>query len=520
MQSQTVINFLTSSITYRENKGYSNGYIQNMYLDQNNTMRNFWGYEKLTNFPNPLCAFTIDITNNYYFAITENNKFVIYNTNYNPLLTININAFTLTNDIVQNILNPSFCDIIQTPDGNLVIINGGFCGLFLVKIPRDDNNNIIIGQVDFLQYPYQPNVDYNPNTEQFSRLKFPKYLEYFDDKIFVTDGSLNLVYFSSNLFSNAPAIWQSIAISSRPDKIQKAVRIERVLCIVGENCVEMYYPTGDEFGFAKYNWLVESGTQFSNSITVINGKLVFLGSNENSSPEITIIDLKEQRIKELNQNGLSIIFESLVKTDQAFGLNFSPSGQSFYILHYSPEKTLLINIDTNDYFFLTDENKKTARMDKILRNLNQWIFLANNGQIYEMSADIYSYDNNCIPMRIKPPLTQSDLNFTLKKLIVLARPHTVNIQNIYQEGWINIYANTDLTASTDGIQSNYDMQKCYSLLLNYKRTRYFDENVPSNTYNVCQMYADVSQIVANTNNNEKIFFPVILSKFDVEVEFV
>jgi hypothetical protein len=122
-------------------------------------------------------------------------------------------------------------------------------------------------------------------------------------------------------------------------------------------------------------------------------------------------------------------------------------------------------------------------------------------------------------MRIKPPLTQSDLSFTLKKLIVLTRPHTVNIQNIYQEGYITIYANTDLTASTDGIQSNYDMQKCYSLLLNYKRTRYYDENVPSNIYNVCQMYADVSQIVANTTDNEKIFFPVIFSKFDVEVEF-
>jgi hypothetical protein len=518
MDSKAVINFLTSSTTHRENFGLSNGYIQNMYLDENNLMRNFWGYKKLTDFPSRLTAFLIDITGNYYFGITAQNEFVIYSKTFTPLLTINIAAFILTNDIIKNFINATYCDIIQTPDGNLVLTNGGFCGLFLVKIPRDDNRNIVLSGVGLSQYPYAPSIDYNPTTKQFSRLKFPKYLEFFDDKVLVTDGALNLVYFSSNLFAPATTIWNSIAISSRADKIQKAVRIERTLCIVGENCVEFWYPSQDEFGFAKYNWLVESGTIFSNSITVINGKLVYLGSNDNSSPEVTIINLKEQGAKELNQNGLSIIFENLLESDQVFGLNFSPAGQSFYILHYSGDKSLLININTNDYFFLTDENKKTAKMDKILRNDNQWIFLANNGQIYQMSSDIYDYDGKQIPMIIKPSLTQSDLNFTLKKLIVLMRPHTIKINNINDDGYIQIYANTDSTASTEGIQSNYTMEKSYELTLDYKRTRYFDENVPSNVYNVCQMYAEISQIIAIIDD-KKVFFPVIFAKFDVEVEF-
>ena len=98
------------------------------------------------------------------------------------------------------------------------------------------------------------------------------------------------------------------------------------------------------------------------------------------------------------------------------------------------------------------------------------------------------------------------------------RPHFNKTSHIENEGFIDIYGNTESSASTEGIQSNYNMQICYRVPINYERTRYFDENVPSVVYNVCQMYAKVSQIVA-TYGETKVFFPVIFAKFDVEVEF-
>ena len=514
-----IINFLTTSTTHRENFGLSNGYVQNMYLDDNNFMRNFWGYKKITDFLSPLVAFAIDVTGNYYFGMNQNNEFVIYSKSYNVLLTINLAALIQTDAIIKNYLNSVYCSILQLPNGNLMMINGGFCGLFLVTLKRDDQREILLQDVKVVQYPYISGTDYDPITKQFSKLKFPKYLEFFDDKVLVTDGSLNLVYFSNNLFTTAPTIWSSIAISSRADKIQKAVRIERTLCIVGENCVEFYYPSQDEFGFAKYNWLVESGTVFPNSITVLNGKLIYLGSNDNSSPEVTIVDLKEQKFIELNKNGLSLIFENLPESDDVFGLNFSPSGQNFYILHYTEAKTLLINIDTNDYFFLTDENRKAALMDDIFRDQNSWIFLGKDGQIYKMSSDIFDYNGTQIPMIIKPSLTQSDLNFTLKKLIVLMRPHFTKSAHIEEEGAITLFANVEDFSNTEGVQSNYNLKKCYQLPINYERTRYFDENMPSIIYNVCQLYSEIRQLQVQYKN-EKVFYPVIFSKFDIEVEFI
>lgn len=65
--------------------------------------------------------------------------------------------------------------------------------------------------------------------------------------------------------------------------------------------------------------------------------------------------------------------------------------------------------------------------------------------------------------------------------------------------------------------------KCVKSKMNNSNHRlskrlYFDENMPSVVYNVCQMYAKISQMVAS-HGDTKVFFPVIFSKFDVEVEF-
>lgn len=475
------INFIQSSQFFRENDKKSNSKLQNLYIDDNGFLRMFWGYKKIFSYKSKIAVIFPDVSGNYFFLLTDNNYFVITNNKFSILYEMDLSTLVQT-DLINTPIPTDMC-IGQDSTGNLVLSNGGNFGVFLATLPRGDDLSIKIPAIFVRQYPYQIITDYD--GQNFYRLGRVTFIDSIDDRMVLTDAKTNKAWFSSNIFIGDAITWQALSINSRVDKLQRAIRINRAMCLVGKNCVEFWYPNNDEFGFARYNFIAESGTFFPKSIVNINGSLVFLGSNDTSSPEVTVINFssKEQQIKILNKNGLSIFFESL-NTDNVYALNFSPANQNFYIIHVD-ETTLLINIDTNDVFFLTDANMESAIMDNIVRDKDRWIVLGNDGSLYNMSSSITNFDGRNIPLKITTPMLQMVKPFELQSLIIAIRPHQIHNNNF---GKIDFWINYDDDQS-QGIQTNYHKKHYLTVTLNNNRTVYLDEHVGSNNFYLCQITA-------------------------------
>ena len=484
------INFIQSSQFFRENDGRTNSKVENLYIDDNGFLRNFWGYRKIFTHKQKINSMLQDISGEYFFFITDNNSFVITNTKFFVLYEQDLSELVKTNDIRLNQIEITNTSICQATTGDLVLSNGGDLGLFIVVLPREANLTININAIKISQYAYAPNQDYDPNSREILRLGKITYIDAIDDKIVLTDSMLNRAWFSSNIFLDANTTWEALSINSRPDKLQRAIRIGRAICLVGVNCVEFWYVNNDDFGFARYNFIAEYGTFFPKSIVKIDGLLVFLGSNNNSSPEVTVINFssKDEQIKILNKNGLSIFFEN-IKTDNVFALNFSPANQDFYIIHVD-ETTLLIDINNNNVFFLTDANRESAIMDNIIRDKDRWLIQANDGSIYIMSSNIPTYDEKSIPMKIITPTLHSVTPFELQSIVISMRP-------VYSEskdyGKISFYANFS-DAQSQGIQTNFEKKLLHIVPLLKDRTIYHDEHVGSNNFFVCQLTAIINPV--------------------------
>lgn len=377
-------------------EGPHNDYIfQNFFLDDDGVLRQFLGYRKVfdENFSR-IIKKLVDRDGRNIFLITKgaflilNNKFqIIYNVSWNG--SDDIGLYSIVEDVF----------------GNIIATNGRENTIYLFKIVRDGDYFIIDDKIKYLD-----------------KIKNPCSLEYIDGKIFCVDRYTGKFFRIVDIFLDDLEIFD-FAIQSIPCSCVALIRIKRLLCAIGTKCVELWYSDDSVEGISRYNnQLIEFGTTEPNSCAVVNGKLLFVCSNENSGKSILMFDPYRQSETFIENNNIPILFE---RYELLNGWAFSWNNIEFYLLNFA-EKTVLFNIDTGNFSFLSNDGGRFYAEDIFFFNGKHY-FIGNdsNSVLCELSKDIIDYNGAKIPLLIQTSplkLDSKQENFFLEAIDFGVKP--------------------------------------------------------------------------------------------------
>jgi len=432
------INLLESCNKYsREDENNDTEYV-NFYLDNDKILRSFFGYQTIFENTNhaPFIKVLIDRTGNYLYLVSIDGLTII-DKNFKIISRL---PFIINEDMPEHIPNESKMSIIEDIDGNVILTSGGNGGLFLATIERNNTNAIIsatMKQLDYSQDYQQTQITlWNDIEKKIKALYLPASLEYLDTKVIVLDAFQGKFYIFTNLFTNAPSLNPNVfSIQSIPCDIVAIVRAKRTLCVIGTKCVEFWYSSEDNIGLSRYsNQLIESGTIFPNSVTILNGRLLYLGCNENSSPSVTMVDFNQPNEITIENNNLSFFFENLPTNSTINAYNFSPSDLNFYVLNVN-NRTICIDIDNGNHTYLSESGINRFIANDIFRFGNEWYFISNKPAIHNMSSSLASYDGKPIPLNITTGIIRTENNdaFGIESIDFAIRPISAYYQDFAKQ---------------------------------------------------------------------------------------
>jgi hypothetical protein len=466
-QENNIVNLLNSGNKYQREDQNNDTEVVNFYIDNDGIMRSFYGFETILSIDYPqFIKILIDRSGNYVYAISTFGL-TILDKDFNVIFLL---PFIINNEMPEHIPSPDKMSMVEDVNGHVILTSGGACGVFLVTITRSKENAIInakMTQLDYFAFPTNTNIIGLSSGKEIVALFLPSAVEYLDTKIIILDYFLGKFYIFTNLFSNAQTLDNNVfAIQSIPCDIVAIKRVKRTLCAIGTKCVEFWYSTADEIGLTRYsNQLIESGTIFPNSISVINGRLFYLGCNENSSSSVYIIDFTETKDITIEKNNLSFYFENISNDSYVWASNFSPSDLNFYVLTIN-QRTILLDVDNHTHTYLSETGSNPFPANDIFRFQNQWFFPARREKatLCKMSSNFASYDNKPIPLNITTGIIRTEENdtFGIESIDFAIRPISAYYQDFSKQQFLketeeslyhiycqfskNIGSNKDLTS--------------------------------------------------------------------------
>lgn len=425
--------------------------VYNMFLNEINQMKSFWGYKETKNesFATGKYLANLITKNGKNLIIADEEGIIILQ--YNPITGDFLQPVpklffkNVRNNLYPNAKNwnpnPNGYSITENETGIIYITDGSIGGLYILYISYLENGEID-STIYFTQFPYNqvpnqtaPNVNPLDLNNNIIHLINPAQLEYFDTHIIIVDDATGGMYVLDGitiadngtpinpLNFTGTTISAEIRIQSIPCNITSVKRINRELHVIGTRCIETWYSVASDRPIARYpNKLQEVGAKLRNTIVKFNGKLFFLGSSDDKQYQIYLWNGDNNKPTPVIKNNLNYLFVNLNDFSSITFTAFGTSGQEFGIVNFGGTTNLnfsiLINFYTQDSFYLVDTfQKQNSRFlaDDIFRFQDQYFFISwNINRIYKFEDQYTSYNGHHIDCSIRTNQFFSENNKLIK----------------------------------------------------------------------------------------------------------
>lgn len=230
-----------------------------------------------------------------------------------------------------------------------------------------------------------------------------------------------------------------------------------LLLVMGNNVTELWTDVGSpDFPYKKSQSVnVDYGCLNQATIAAQDNLIVWLGVNEKSGP--TIMYSTGSDTRQISTDGINYKLATLKRPEISSGFLMKLAGHLIYQLtfhHPQDNYSLIYDFNTQKFFDVTDENWNYHIARRVAFFDNDYYFVSfNDGNIYRMAADLYTYDygtrvNNIPRARVCSNIRMPDSTpFIVNQLTATVEqgndPSNDGNNDDYQP-------NIGLTVSTDG----------------------------------------------------------------------
>lgn len=251
-------------------------------------------------------------------------------------------------------------------------------------------------------------------------------------------------------------------LQSKADATVATVPFNRQVYVFGKIVTEIWYdntfysssfstPVTQLFPYQRNNYYtidygcINAATIAVGSINLGQNNLVplicWLGINEKAGA--TIMYSTGGQSSQLSTDGINFRIDKLEHPEVAYGFIFRQAGHTIYQIVWPMDNvSYAYDFNINKFVTVTDHNLDFHIAKRVAFFNNKYYFLsATDGGLYEMAADIYTYDGNEVPrIRIPPPFRLPD-----------SSPFIVNYAELVMEqGDSQTEQAIDLSLSIDG----------------------------------------------------------------------
>jgi hypothetical protein len=200
------------------------------------------------------------------------------------------------------------------------------------------------------------------------------------------------------------------SLQTKPDVVVACATLQRQLFIFGETVAEVWLdlPSSQTlFPFQRQNSIaIDYGCVSPDTVASGFGRLVWLGSNEYSSPSLIVTT--GGAAQKLSTDGIEFELGQLKYPENSFGFIFEELGHVIYQIAF-PRDNVSYAYDFNEDCFLNVTNHKFGA--HIARKLgtfdNKHLFITDkDGGLYEMGGQLYTY---------KETTTADDKGYTIPR---------------------------------------------------------------------------------------------------------
>jgi hypothetical protein len=267
------------------------------------------------------------------------------------------------------------------------------------------NEIVICDQKDLYIFNYSTNVFVKVSLD-FT----PAYVE-FQNGYFIAPDADRAEWRLSALNNGLswPAAAQNVGeFQTKADKVRATIPVpgkSNQLFVMGNIVTESW----TDVGFILFPYQKSSAFNIDygclNQDTIAKGDnfVIWLGVNEKSGPVILISE--GGAAIQISSDGINLEFQQLTKPSDSYGALVKQDGHIFYILTFPTDnKTYVYDITTKQFYFLTDENQDHFIAKKIVFFNEKYYFISFiDGNLYELSSDINTYDGALIPRIVVTP---------------------------------------------------------------------------------------------------------------------
>lgn len=278
------------------------------------------------------------------------------------------------------------------------------------------------------QYLYTYNSSTNvllQLTTQKDIIKNPGYITFQNGRFIVPDTSTNLWYITTTLNPDpnsvvfSPLAQFQGAIQTKPDTAQACLRFPgkgNLLLVMGHTITEQWQDIGAQlFPYQRTAYSnIDYGCLNAASIDENEDIACWVAGNEKSGAFIMYTD--GNGVKRISNDGIDFKLANLKDPTNVYGYLFRQDGHLIYVATW-PTDNLSYAYDFNTSEFTTLSSEQMGAYiakDVVYFNGNYYFVSIIDGNIYQMSSNLYTYDygNGIIGeiprIRIPPPIRQPD----------------------------------------------------------------------------------------------------------------
>lgn len=246
---------------------------------------------------------------------------------------------------------------------------------------------------------------------------------------------------------------------------------------IGKQSLELW----NNVGVANLPWrriqgsVKEIGCYAQYSIASDGNSVFWLGDGKNGYG--TVFRGIGYEVARVSTNAIEYLIDRQTSIDEAIGYTYSEEGHLFYVLTFPSSLTIVYDITTGKWHERSSYNAATGLEE---RNFAQWFTFFNgknyvgsnkNGQIYEMSLDLYDENGTAIIGKIITPTISDEnrlirhkkLEIDMEKGVGLEGESDPVLMMKYSDDGGHTYGNIDSTQSPGGI-GEYSTRSRWQLL--------------------------------------------------------
>lgn len=287
-------------------------------------------------------------------------------------------------------------------------------------ISENNNGVALISDTEYLYtYTYATNVLAQvPNIKTI--ISKPGYITFQNGRFIVPDTSTNLWYISGvNNTTFAQTSQFQGALQTKPDTCQACIRFPgkgNLLLVMGNIVTEQWQDIGAQlFPYQRTAYSnIDYGCINPASIDVNEDFACWVAGNEKSGPFIMYTD--GGSIKRISNDGIDFKLANLTDPTNVYGYFFRQDGHLIYVATWPTDSlSYCYDFNTKELFTLSSEKMGSyIAKDVAYFNGNYYFVSIIDGNIYQMSSNLYTYDYGNgnvyeIPrIRIPPPIRMPD----------------------------------------------------------------------------------------------------------------